>query len=39
MARQRCNSALARLKEAGYIRVEYGGVTVFDLNGLLGSVN
>lgn len=39
VSRQRCNSALTRLKEAGYIRVEYGGVTVFDLNGLLGSVN
>jgi CRP-like cAMP-binding protein len=36
VSRQRCNSALTRLKEAGYIQVEYGGVTVNDLNGLLG---
>lgn len=33
VSRQRCNTALSRLKEAGCIRVEYGGVTVLDLDG------
>ena len=37
VSRQRCNSALTRLKDSGFIAVEYGGITVFDLDGLLGS--
>jgi CRP-like cAMP-binding protein len=36
VSRQRCNRALTHLKEAGYIRVEYGGITLVDLQGLLG---
>lgn len=31
LSRQRCNQALSRLKEAGLVRVEYGGITLLDL--------
>jgi len=34
LSRQRCNQALSRLKEAGLVRLEYGGITLMDL-GLL----
>jgi CRP/FNR family cyclic AMP-dependent transcriptional regulator len=34
LSRQRVNEALARLQEAGAIRIEYGGVRVLDLAGL-----
>ncbi|MDA8109422.1 MAG: Crp/Fnr family transcriptional regulator [Betaproteobacteria bacterium] len=34
VSRQRANQALARLAEAGLLRVEYGKVTVLDLEGL-----
>ena len=34
VSRQRCNAALNRLKEAGFLRIEYGGITVIDLEGL-----
>lgn len=39
VSRQRCNAALNRLKNAGYIRIEYGGITVLDLHGLRGEVD
>lgn len=39
VSRQRCNSALNLLKNAGYIRLEYGGITILDLNGLRGYVD
>ena len=32
--RQRCNAALNRLREAGLLRIEYGGINVIDLEGL-----
>jgi CRP-like cAMP-binding protein len=34
LSRQRCNAALNRLREAGLLRIEYGGITVIDLEGL-----
>lgn len=34
VSRQSCNAALLRLKEAGMVRSEYGGVVVLDLPGL-----
>ncbi|PLC04737.1 Crp/Fnr family transcriptional regulator [Variovorax sp. RO1] len=34
VSRQRCNAALNRLKEAGFLHIEYGGITVTDLEGL-----
>lgn len=34
VSRQSCNNALMRLKEAGVVRSEYGGVVVLDLPGL-----
>lgn len=34
LSRQRCNAALNQLREAGLIRIEYGGITVIDLPGL-----
>lgn len=34
LSRQRCNAALNRLREAGLLRIEYGGITVTDLEGL-----
>ncbi|WP_077000022.1 Crp/Fnr family transcriptional regulator [Variovorax sp. KK3] len=34
LSRQRCNAALNRLREAGLLRIEYGGITVIDLDGL-----
>jgi CRP-like cAMP-binding protein len=34
LSRQRCNAALNRLREAGLLRIEYGGITVVDLEGL-----
>ncbi|OUM01535.1 Crp/Fnr family transcriptional regulator [Variovorax sp. JS1663] len=34
LSRQRCNAALNRLREAGLLRIEYGGITVIDLQGL-----
>lgn len=34
LSRQRVNQALKRLEEAGLLRIEYGGVTVLDLDGL-----
>jgi len=34
VSRQRCNRALARLKDQGLVRIEYGGVTLLDLPGL-----
>ncbi len=34
LSRQRVNQALKTLEQAGLVRVEYGGVTVLDLDGL-----
>jgi CRP/FNR family transcriptional regulator, cyclic AMP receptor protein len=34
VSRQSCNAALARLKDAGLVRSEYGGIVVLDLPGL-----
>jgi CRP/FNR family cyclic AMP-dependent transcriptional regulator len=34
LSRQRCNAALNRLREAGLLHIEYGGITVVDLEGL-----
>lgn len=34
LSRQRVNQALKRLEKAGLLRVEYGGITVIDLEGL-----
>ncbi|RIX80639.1 Crp/Fnr family transcriptional regulator [Acidovorax cavernicola] len=34
LSRQRCNAALRRLASAGLLRIEYGGITVTDLDGL-----
>lgn len=34
LSRQRVNQALQRLEKAGLLRVEYGGITVVDLEGL-----
>lgn len=34
VSRQSCNSALKRLKDAGLVRSEYGGIDVIDLEGL-----
>ncbi len=34
LSRQRCNTALNRLRAAGLLQVEYGGITVVDLEGL-----
>ena len=34
LSRQRANQALQRLEQAGLLRIEYGGVTVTDLDGL-----
>jgi CRP-like cAMP-binding protein len=34
LSRQRCNAALNRLREAGLLRIEYGGITVVDVEGL-----
>jgi CRP-like cAMP-binding protein len=34
LSRQRVNEALARLQQRGWIRVEYGGLRVLDLQGL-----
>lgn len=34
VSRQRCNAALNRLKKAGFLRIEYGGITVINLDGL-----
>ena len=34
VSRPRCNRALLRLQEAGLVRIEYGGLTVVDLDGL-----
>lgn len=34
VSRQSCNSALKRLKDAGLVRSEYGGIEVIDLEGL-----
>jgi CRP-like cAMP-binding protein len=38
LSRQRVNEALASLQEQGIIRVEYGGVRIFDLQALRTSV-
>jgi CRP-like cAMP-binding protein len=34
ISRQRCNAALQRLKQAQLLRLEYGGLTILDLEGL-----
>ena len=34
LSRQRANQALKALEKAGLLRVEYGGITVLDLDGL-----
>ncbi|MEJ8812196.1 Crp/Fnr family transcriptional regulator [Variovorax ureilyticus] len=34
LSRQRCNAALKRLRDAGLLRIEYGGITVIDVEGL-----
>jgi len=34
ISRPRCNEALRRLKEAGFLRTEYGVITIVDLQGL-----
>ena len=34
VSRQRCNAALKRLRDAGFLQIEYGGITVTDLEGL-----
>lgn len=36
LSRQRANQALKTLEKAGLLRVEYGGITVLDLDGLRG---
>lgn len=36
VSRQRVNQALQALERAGLLRIEYGGVTVIDLDGLAG---
>jgi CRP-like cAMP-binding protein len=36
LSRQRANQALQRLEQAGLLRIEYGGITVIDLDGLRG---
>ncbi|MBO9516205.1 MAG: Crp/Fnr family transcriptional regulator [Variovorax sp.] len=36
LSRQRCNAALRRLRDAGLLRIEYGGITVIDVEGLRG---
>ena len=36
VSRQRVNQALQVLEKAGVLRVEYGGITVVDLQGLQG---
>lgn len=38
VSRQRANESLHALERAGLLRIEYGGVTVLDLNGLRGYV-
>jgi len=38
VSRQRCNAALRRLADAGLIEIEYGGITVVDLEGLRARV-
>jgi CRP/FNR family cyclic AMP-dependent transcriptional regulator len=37
LSRQRANQALKTLEKAGLLRVEYGGITVLDLDGLRNS--
>jgi CRP/FNR family transcriptional regulator, cyclic AMP receptor protein len=34
LSRQRCNQALNQLKAAALVRIEYGGMTILDLEGL-----
>jgi CRP/FNR family transcriptional regulator, cyclic AMP receptor protein len=34
LSRQRCNQALNRLKAAALVRIEYGGMTLLDIEGL-----
>lgn len=34
ISRQRCNTALNRFKRAGLLNIEYGGITVLNLDGL-----
>jgi CRP-like cAMP-binding protein len=34
LSRQRCNAALKRLADAGLLHIEYGGITVIDVEGL-----
>jgi Mn-dependent DtxR family transcriptional regulator len=34
VSRQRSNAALKRLQAAGLLEIEYGGITVTDLEGL-----
>lgn len=34
VSRQRVNRSLKRLEDAGFLRIEYGGVTILDLDGL-----
>ncbi|MEO8753299.1 MAG: Crp/Fnr family transcriptional regulator [Casimicrobiaceae bacterium] len=34
LSRQRANQALQRLEQAGLLRIDYGGITVIDLEGL-----
>jgi CRP-like cAMP-binding protein len=34
ISRQRANQALRELEEAGLLRIEYGGITILDLDGL-----
>lgn len=36
--RQRCNAALKRLQAQGLLEIEYGGITVTDLEGLRSHV-
>lgn len=38
VSRPRCNRALKRLEDAGRLKLEHGGLTVLDLDGLRGSV-
>jgi DNA-binding FadR family transcriptional regulator len=37
LSRQRINEALSRLQTYGWIRIEYGGVRVLDLDALQGA--
>jgi CRP-like cAMP-binding protein len=39
LSRPRCNQALTRMRNQGWIRTEYGGITLLDINALQGMGN